>query len=207
VSEPRARAPLARRIAPYTMHWSVSDDRIGGARSDSYALRTRAGVFFFDPLPLTYGGADDFPSVTAAMLTAGCHQRASWRYRFEHGARVWAPRGSYGLMGDPDMYFTEETSFPADIEAIYTPGPQRSLYSFYRPGELSVVFVGDLIRRPGGEGPLKLARPDPRLDPDVCRQSVKRLLTLEIDLLCLSHGGWIDDRPKDALRELLERDE
>jgi hypothetical protein len=205
VTEPTERARLVNRIAPYTMHWFVADDRIGGARSDSYALHTKSGVIFVDPLPLTYAAADRFPSVAWALLTRGCHQRASWRYRREHGARVVAPRGSRGLVTEPDQHYTEGTRLPADFQAIRTPGPEYDHFALFRPGEPSILFVGDLIRRRDPSGPLELAPVEPSLAPGIGRQSVEKLLELDFELLCLSHGGYIDDDPKSALRELLER--
>ena len=91
------RAPRTTQIGPQLYHWWFADERIGGAQSDSYALYTRAGFIFVDPLPMMYVAADAFPAVGVAFLTRGCHQRACWRYQFEHGARVLSPRGSPGL--------------------------------------------------------------------------------------------------------------
>src|SRR5712691_2552896 len=196
---------MVRQIAPNTMHWSVADDRIGGAQSDSYALHTKSGVIFVDPLPLTYAAADRFPSVAWALLTRACHQRASWRYRHEHGARVVAPRGSQGLLTEPDQHYTDGTRLPAGFKAIRTPGPEYDHYALYRPGEPSILFVGDLVRRRDSDSPLELAPVGPKLAPVNGRRSVEELLELDFDLLCLSHGGYIDDDPKRALRELLER--
>jgi hypothetical protein len=187
------------------MHWSVSDDRIGGAQSDSYALHTKSGVIFVDPLPLTYAAADRFPAVAFALLTRACHQRASWRYRREHGARVVAPRGSQGLLTEPDQHYTDGTRLPAGFKAIRAPGPEYDHYALFRPGEPSILFVGDLVRRRDSASPLELAPVAPRLVPTIARQSVETLLELDFELLCLSHGGYIDDDPKGALRELLER--
>ena len=205
MTEPTERARLVNRIAPYTMHWSVADDRIDGAQSDSYALHTKSGVIFVDPLPLTYAAADRFPSVAWALLTRGCHQRASWRYRREHGARVVAPRGSRGLVTEPDQHYTEGTRLPAGFQAIRTPGPEYDHFALFRPGEPSILFVGDLVRRRDSSGPLELAPVGPKLAAGIGGRSVEKLLELDFELLCLSHGGYIDDDPKGALRELLER--
>src|SRR5262245_40782790 len=161
VSKPGVRALDTRRIAPYLHWWTVKDDRIGGAQSDSYAVDTRSGVIFIDPLPMTYAAADSYPAVASALLTAACHQRASWRYRFEHGARVWAPRGSEGrLLHEPDNYFTEESLLPARIKAIRVPGSNRGHYAFLRdddPERPKVLFVGDLVRRRDANTPLELS--------------------------------------------------
>ncbi len=205
VKEPTERAQRTRSIAEATEHWSVSDERIGGAQSDSYSVYTRAGVIFVDPLPMTYAAADRFPAVSYALLTRGCHQRASWRYRFEHGARVVAPRGSWGLLTEPDQHYVEGTHLPADFRAIRTPGPEYDHYSLYRPGEPNILFIGDLVTRRDSSGPLQLSEDHTRLRAGISRDSLASLLDLEIDLLCLSHGGYIDDDPRAALVELYER--
>ncbi len=205
MTEPTERAGRVNQISQTTMHWSVADDRIGGAQSDSYALHTKSGVIFVDPLPLTYAAADRFPSVAWALLTRACHQRASWRYRHEHGARVVAPRGSRGLLTEPDQHYTDGTKLPAGFQQIRTPGPEYDHFALFRPGEPSILFVGDLVRRHDSSSPLELAPVEERLAPGIARQSVQKLLELDFGLLCLSHGGYIDDDPKGALQELLER--
>lgn len=205
MTEPTERARLIARIAPYTMHWSVADDRIGGAQSDSYALHTKSGVIFIDPLPMTHAAAEQFPSVAFALLTRGCHQRASWRYRREHGARVVAPRGSWGLLTEPDQHYVEGTRLPADFTAIRTPGPEYDHYALYRPGEPTILFVGDLVTRRDASSPLQLSADAPGLAPGISRQSLETLLDLDFELLCMSHGGYIDEDPKGALVDLYER--
>lgn len=199
------RAERTERIAPGIDHWWFADERIGGAQSDSYALFTRSGVIFVDPLPMTHAAAEAYPAVAFALLTRACHQRASWRYRYEHGARVASPRNSPGLRTEPEMSYVEGTRLPADFRAIQTPGPEYDHYALYRPGEVNVLFVGELVRRFDSESPLELAPVDPMLDPEIGRRSLLRVLELDFDLLCLSHGGYIDFQPKVELAELLER--
>jgi len=205
VTIPTAIADRMERIGPRLYWWHVQDDRIGGAQSDSYALDTGRGVIFVDPLPITHRGADRFPSVAFVFLTTAGHQRASWRYRMELGARIWAPRESVGLVGEPDRRFIEQTPFPNDFRAVFTPGRGLSHYAFLRSGDPSILFVGDLVTRRDAHSPLQLPAGAREERPAVSRRSVERLLTLDFDLLCLSHGGMIDDDPRGALRELLER--
>jgi hypothetical protein len=205
VTEPTERAQISLQIADCTEHWFVSDDRIGGAQSDSYSVYTRAGVIFVDPLPLTYAAGDRFPAVSFALLTRGCHQRASWRYRHEHGARVVAPRGSWDLLTEPDQHYVEGTRLPADFKAIQTPGPEYDHYALHRPGEPSILFVGDLVTRRDASSPLQLSADAPGLAPGISRRSLEKLLDLDFELLCLSHGCYIDEDPKGALVELYER--
>ncbi len=203
VREQRAGRPA--EIAPHMRHWWFADERIGGAQSDSYSLYTRSGFIFVDPLPMTYAAADDFPSIAVCLLTRACHQRAAWRYQYEHGARVMAPRSSPGLRTEPDQHYVEGTRFPADFKAIHAPGPEYHHYALYRPGEPSVLFVGELVRRFDSESPLELAPVEAGLDPEIGRRSVEKLLELDFDLLCLSHGGYVDFEAKRALAEVLER--
>jgi len=207
VSEPSVRASSTRRIAPYLHWWTVEDDRIGGAQSDSYAVDTRFGVVFIDPLPMTYVAADAYPSVGSALLTTPRHQRAAWRYRFEHGARVWAPRGSEGfLLHEPDDYFTDQSAMPAHFKAIRTATIGSANFAFFTEGDSErpkVLFVGDLIKRRTRESSLELAQQDGR-GTSLVRRDVEALLELDFQVLCLSHGGPILDDPHGALRELLD---
>jgi hypothetical protein len=203
VSEQRAERTV--RIAPAMHHWCFADERIGGAQSDSYSLYTRSGVIFVDPLPMLYRAAEDFPSVAACILTRGCHQRACWRYQYEHGARVLSPRGSPGLRTEPDQHYVEGTRLPGDFKAIHAPGPEYHHYALHRPGEPSVLFVGELVRRRDRESRLELAPVEPGLRPEIGKLSVERLLELEFDMLCLSHGGYVDVEAKLALADVLER--
>jgi hypothetical protein len=199
------RAERTTMIAPNIYHWWLADERIGGAQSDSYAMYTRAGFIFVDPLPMTYVAAESFPSVSVAFLTRACHQRACWRYQYEHAARVLSPRGSPGLRTEPDQHYVEGTRLAADFQAIHSPGPEYNHYALYRPGEPNMLFIGDLVRRFDMESPLELAPVEPGLDPAIGRRSVEKFLELDVDILCLSHGGYIDFEPLIELEKLLER--
>jgi len=199
------RAQRTKQIAPKMEHWWLDDERLDGARSDSYSLYTRSGFVFVDPLPMTYAAADRFPSIGVVFLTRACHQRACWRYQYEHAARVLAPRSSPGLQTEPDQHYVEGTQLPGDFRAIHTPGPEYNHYSLFRPGEPSVLFVGELVRRRIGEGPVELTPVYPLLDPEIGRRSVEKLLDLDFDMLCLSHGGYVDFEAKLALADVLER--
>jgi len=199
------RAERTTQIGHNIYHWWFADERIGGAQSDSYAMYTRAGFIFVDPLPMSYAAAESFPSVSTAFLTRACHQRAAWRYQYEHGARVLSPRGSPGLRTEPDQHYVEGTQLSADFLAIHTPGPEYNHYALYRPGNPNMLFVGDLVRRFDTGSPLELSPVEPGLDPEIGRRSVEKLLELDIDYLCLSHGGYFDVEPKLELEKLLER--
>ncbi len=198
------RAERTEQIAPCLDHWGFADERLGGRQSDSYALYTRSGVVFIDPLPMSYAAAEAYPAVSYALLTRACHERASWRCRYEHGARIASPRYSQGLRSEPDVSYVEGSRFPADFRAIHSPGPEYDHYAFFTPGEVSPLFIGELVRRWDSESPLEFAPVEPGLDPDIPRRSLEKLLELDFDVLCMSHGGYIDFQPKVELAALLE---
>ena len=52
MAEPKTRAKKIERLLPWLLHWSIVDERIGGFRSDSFAVKTSDGLMVIDPLPL-----------------------------------------------------------------------------------------------------------------------------------------------------------
>ena len=52
MAEPNARAGRIDTLFPWLRHWSIGDERIGGFRSDAYALDTADGLILIDALPL-----------------------------------------------------------------------------------------------------------------------------------------------------------
>ena len=48
MAEPSARAERIDTLFPWLRHWSIGDERIGGFRSDAYALDTPDGLVLID---------------------------------------------------------------------------------------------------------------------------------------------------------------
>ena len=69
MAEPRARATEIEHLFPWLMHWSIADERIGGFRSDAYALQTPAGVVVVDPVPLRPDLQARLENVSGIFLT------------------------------------------------------------------------------------------------------------------------------------------
>ena len=44
MAEPKTRADAIDRLLPWLLHWSIADERIGGFRSDAYAVETPDGL-------------------------------------------------------------------------------------------------------------------------------------------------------------------
>ena len=51
MAEPKARADRIEQLFPWLLHWTIADERIGGFRSDAFAVRTRDGLMVIDPVP------------------------------------------------------------------------------------------------------------------------------------------------------------
>ena len=85
MAEPKTRAEAIHPLLPGLWHWGIRDDRLGGYRSDSYAVRTPDGLVVSDALPLSGNAMADLTDVCAIVMTHANHQRATWSF----------PRGTY----------------------------------------------------------------------------------------------------------------
>lgn len=207
MSEPKAIANRARRVIPGLVHFTVYDDRID-FRSDSYALLGRQGAVLIDPLPMSDAVLRSVGSVQAICLTIQSHQRASWRLRKQLAVPVHAPRGAVGLEEEPDVSYQDGDELPGKLRAVHAPGPADEGYVLVRERSRggAVVFLGDLLTR-HRSGALGFV-PDVYMDdPELARESARRLLAMSIGVLCPGHGAPIVGGVRNAIWRALERDE
>ena len=204
MSEPKARASRANIVFPWLLHFTIEDDRIDNFRSDTYAIKSSDGLVVIDPVRLEDDLVHEVAETKHVILTAGHHQRSSWRYRKEFGAAVYAPIGSDGLDEEPDHWYEEGADLPARIRAIkgeWYPTYYHLLYT--HSDETKVLFCGDLIthwddgiyRFPMGENV-------PSYEP--AREEVKRLMELSADALCSGHANPTPDGCQAALQSALD---
>jgi glyoxylase-like metal-dependent hydrolase (beta-lactamase superfamily II) len=194
VSEPTAVAERTEEILPGLRTWSVHDDRID-FRSDSYAVDAPEGTVLIDPLPL----AEDLGPVAAIVLTAGTHQRSAWRLRRELGVPVWAPDLSKLIDEEPDMRYAEGDTLPGELRPYFTPGAGTTQHTLLRD---RVAFTSDLFVV--AEGRLSLVPERWAHDIDQARRSARKLLELDLDIVCSAHGGAVVGDAKGAIRAALE---
>jgi len=93
MTEPRRKAKRAERITPHVIRYKLLDDRID-YESDCYAILTAKGTVLLDPLPLPEIELKNLEPIQPILLSASCHQRASWRYRKLWNVPVYAPKKS-----------------------------------------------------------------------------------------------------------------
>jgi hypothetical protein len=202
MSEPKAQAKKTTEIVPGVHHWTVEDDRIDGLRSDAYALVDVDGtVTLVDPLPIDEAVLRKLGKLDAIVLTAGNHQRSSWRLRKAFKVPVWAPEGAQGLEEKPDAEYKNGDTLPGRLMAYQTPGPTEAMYTLWREKPHSVVFISDLLSH-SKRGTPTFVPGEYQDEPLRTRTSIRRILDhLPLETVCFAHGAPI---LKDGARHLLE---
>jgi len=209
MSEPKERAKYLEEVVPGVYNWHVRDDRIGGARSDAYAVADRDGaVVLIDPLPIDAKLLRPLGTISAIVLTAGNHQRSAWRFRKLFNVPVWAPENAHGLEEDPDNFYSSGDSLPGGLTAFHTPGPVEAMYTlWWQQHPRGIVFLSDLLTHEG-QGRPQFVRAEYQEDPQRTRMSVQRVLDhLPVDTICFAHGEPIVSAGKSALRLALQLDD
>lgn len=209
MSEPKAKAKNLEEVVPGVYNWHVRDDRIGGVRSDAYAVVDRDGaVVLIDPLPIDEKLLRPLGSITAIVLTAGNHQRSAWRFRKLFNVPVWAPENAHGLEEEPDNFYTSGDTLPGGLTAFHTPGPAEAMFTLWlQQHPRGIVFLSDLLTHEGRGRP-EFVPGKYQDDPIRTRASVRRVFDhLPADTLCFAHGEPIVGAGKSALKLALELDD
>lgn len=203
MSEPKTVARSVTEIAPGLFHYKVEDDRIK-TQSDAYALVTKGRVVLIDPLPLDPGQLARLGQVEAIVIGAPSHQRSSWRYRREHKAKMYAPEGWSDLEEKPDVTFKTGDPLPGGLIPLHAPGPAEAHYAFHLDRKPGVLLCTDLWHVASGRVEFL---PDTYMsDPARARESARRLLEVDFDILCFGHGDPILKDAKNVVARLVRQD-
>ena len=201
MSEPTEIAAGAEEVMPGVWHWRIHDGRIDFL-SAAHGVQTDEGTVLIDPLPLAPDALAELGPVVAILISAGTHQRSSWRYRRELGAKVYAPALSKEIDEEPDARYSDGDRLPGGLLAVFTPGAGTTQHTFLLDRAPGVAFVPDMLARPP-DGPLSLVPAEYMHDPEEARRSVEKLLDLRFSVLCLAHGAPLLANPHGAIRALL----
>jgi glyoxylase-like metal-dependent hydrolase (beta-lactamase superfamily II) len=196
MSEPNVVAETVEEVLAGVWRWHIWDNRID-FESDAHAISDRTTVLI-DPLPLRDEALKRLEPIVAICLTAACHQRSAWRYRRAYGVQVYAPEKCRAMDEEPDVRYRSGEMLPGGLKAIHTPGPEQAHYAFWREQSPAVLFCPDLIMR-DADGDLAFIPAEYHDDPQATRDSVRRLLDLPFDVLCMDHGAPITANPHAAL--------
>jgi glyoxylase-like metal-dependent hydrolase (beta-lactamase superfamily II) len=205
MAEPKARAAQIDYLFPWLLHWTIADERIGGCRSDAFALQTPDGLMVVDPLPLTDQFQAKLENVGGIFLTHGNHQRSAWRFGQEFGASVYAPAGAAGLDEEPDVWYDETSTLPGGLQAVRATGFHGACYLVFTHAEGSgVLFCGDLICH-DPDGPYRFPMEPGYFDPMAGQEDARRLLDLPLSVLCAAHAVPSLDGCREALQGAISR--
>jgi Metallo-beta-lactamase superfamily len=200
VSEPKTVAPSLEEVVPGVRRWSIHDERIDFVGA-AYAVAAGDCVVMIDPLPLEDDALAELGRVEAIVLTCGSHQRCAWRYRREFGGKVHAPALAKEIDEEPDVRYGDGDVLPGHLSAVFTPGAGTTQHTLVL-GDPKVAFVPDmLVETPEGRVAMLASRW--MYDPEEARRSVEKLLDLDFDVLCLTHGGAVIENAKDAVCDAL----
>jgi glyoxylase-like metal-dependent hydrolase (beta-lactamase superfamily II) len=202
VSEPNAIAETVEEVVPGIWTWSVHDERIDFV-STAHAVSGSDGSVLIDPLPLEETALAQLGDVRAICITAGTHQRSAWRYRRELEVPVYAPALSKLIEEEPDVRYSDSDELPGSLRAVFTPGAGTTQHTFLLDRGGGIAFVPDLFANEPGRG-LAIVGEEEMPDPEEARRSIRKLLDLPFDILCLDHGAPLTEEPKAAIRALLD---
>lgn len=201
--EPKAVATSVTEIVPGLFHFQITDERIK-SQCDAYALARDGRVALIDPFRLDPARLERLGKVEAVVLGSPHHQRSAWRYRREHRAKVYAPAGAVGLDEKPDATYAAGDALPLGLKALHAPGPVPTHHVFHVDTRPGVLLCTDLLHV-GAKGVEFL--PDKYMnDPARARESARRLMEVDFDILCLGHGDPILKDAKKTLADVLEKD-
>jgi hypothetical protein len=201
VSEPKAVAESANEVVPGVWWWSIHDERIDFV-STAHAVTSAEGTVLIDPLPVVDEALAELGDIRAICLTAGTHQRSAWRYRRQLGVPVYAPSLSRLIEEEPDERYEDGDELPGGLRAVFTPGAGTTQHTFLLERENGVAFVPDLFANEPGHG-LAIVGEEEMPDPAEARRSIRKLLDLPFETLCLDHGPPVTNDPKSAISALL----
>lgn len=205
MAEPKARATDIEYLFPWLLHWTIADERIGGFRSDAFALRTPEGLMVIDPVPLTDRLQAELQNVGAIFLTHANHQRSAWRFRKELGAPVYAPTPSLDLDEEPDFRYNATTPLPGGLQAVPASGFRDACYLVFKHAEgTGVLFCGDLICH-DPDGPYRFPLEPGYFDLEGGREDTRHLLDQALDAMCAAHAVPSLDGCREALQGALSR--
>jgi len=205
MTEPKVQADSIETLFPWLLHWSILDDRLGGFRSDAFAVDTPDGLMVIDALPLKGHLAAKLENPAGVFLTHGNHQRSAWRFRRELGVPVYAPAGAVNLDEEPDVWFDAGTALPGGLVAIEATGFNAACYlTFTHADGTSVLFCGDLICH-DPDGPYRFPVEPHYFDTIAGIEDARRLLELPATVLCAAHAIPSRAGCREALQGAIDR--
>jgi hypothetical protein len=191
-------------IAPGLWHWTARRERIG-ADVSSYYLESECVLIdpMIPPQGLQWFSGRGAPE--HAVLTNRHHDRDAWRLRDAFGCTVHCIRnGMYELEGrGPVEAFDFGDELPGGIFVHEVDAICPDETALHIPRHRALACADGVVRWRGG-GELQFVpdylMDDPEKTKERLRDSYRRLLALDFDLLLLAHGEPLARGARGALR-------
>lgn len=181
-----------RRVSPGLWCWQAYEPAVKCDLS-ACAVETRDGVVLVDPFP--FAEPLPFGNPAAVFLTNGNHARNAAEVRAKFGTPVFAsasaaPELGIAIDGAPAL---------GGVRVIEIPGagPGEVAYLFGR-----VLCLGDAVINLEGHG-FSLLPEKYCTEPAKLRDSLRKLLSLEFDILTFAHGAPILEDAHERLSKLI----
>ena len=187
-------------VTPSVFVWHAYEPAVKCELS-SCAIETADGLILVDPIELAG------PSLArllhgrtprAIVLTNGNHTRAAEKFRTALGVKIFASRDADGLDLTPDDIVSDGQLTFGNIRILSLPGAG--------PGEIALIgpdvaCIGDALIHLPPEG-LRILPDKYCADPAQLRQSLRKLLSCDFQVMTFAHGAPLTDSPRTKLEPL-----
>ena len=174
-------------IAPGLFFWSAFDPDIKTDLS-CCAYVQGEGLILIDPIPLAEPAWEELRKAgqpRAILLTNENHARAADQYRQRHQIPIIVPplaKPNLGLKADG---YVMGTDVIYGLKPISIPGATLGETAYYH--SKGFLFLGDAVINAGSNG-LSLLPDKYCSDPQLNRESLKKLLSLSFTIVTFAHG-------------------
>jgi glyoxylase-like metal-dependent hydrolase (beta-lactamase superfamily II) len=195
------------RFAPESYYWEQFSTELKTTLS-SAAFRKEPEVVLIDPVPLTMAAMNKLvghASRAFTLLTNANHERAAVAFRENMRIPILAPKTAKpDLEIEANDYFEDGDELPAGLKAIHLPGSSAGETAFYTPANGGIVFVGDALVNLDAENGVAFLPDKYSANPKQSRQSLRKLLNLEFEMMTFAHGHPLVRDAKKRLTRLLD---
>lgn len=196
-----------QRFATDSFYWEKFSDEVKTTLSSS-AFRQEPEVVLIDPVPLTMSAMNRVvgpASRAVTLLTNANHERAALSLRENMRVPIWAHEAAKADMEiEANEYFKDGDELPAGLVAVHVPGATPGETAFYTPKNGGMVAIGDALVNLDPEAGLAFLPDKYAKDPRQSRQSLRKLLKLDFEIMTFAHGQPIVGDAKKRLAALLE---
>ena len=198
-----------QRFAPESFYWELYVSELKATLS-SAAYREEPEVVLIDPVALTMSAMNKIvghSSRAFVLLTGANHERAAGALRENMRIPIWAHRAAKpDLQVHADDFFEDGEQLPTGLTAIHLPGSTPGETAFYTPKNGGMVFMGDALVNTDPECGLAFLPDNYSQNPKQSRESLRKLLKLNFEIMTFAHGQPIVRDAKKRLTALLEAD-